>query len=68
MQYTKCHECIYNNAACRYKMAQVMELIWKLENFINLKEPSSSLYKCHIKLDFECTAFIPKLKEENINV
>ena len=68
MQYTKCRECIHNNASCRYKMAQAMSLIWNLETFMNLKEPSTSLYKCHIKLDFECTAFTQKIKEEKNNV
>ena len=45
-------------------MAQAMALIWELETFMNLKEPSTSLYKYHIKLDYDCTAFTPKVKEE----
>jgi hypothetical protein len=51
-------------------MASFMHILYDLETFFN-KVPvgvSDSPYKCKIKINYECTSFSPKIKQEESDV
>ena len=63
MQYSKCQHCKYNHPQCRYVMAQAMATLWHLQDLINSSQTRKGS-ACQLKIDYECTAFQTKEKEE----
>lgn len=46
-------------------MVNSMCAIWDLEQLINMREPKDSPYKCKVKIDYECSAFVERKKKED---